>query len=112
MAIIAVTGCSKAGKSTVISNLAATLTQEGKAVACLPCDWRYPSLSKHFGVDIPAEKSIGNIAKGAVPWEVFADCPRGRSLFVAGISDGENCFSHEPPESKGLRIFSSPEQTI
>ena len=105
MAIIAVTGFSKAGKSTVIANLAVTLAQECKAVACLPCDWRYPSLSKHFGMELPAEKSIGNIAKGAVPHEVFADCPRARSLFVADISDGENCFSHEPPESKVITDF-------
>ena len=56
------------GKSTVSANLALALTQEGKKVLLVDCDFRSPSLYRIFDVEVTEEEELTNaIRSGRTP---------------------------------------------
>lgn len=72
------------GKSTVIANLALSVSDSGKKVAILDCDLRKPFLHKFFGVD--NSKGLVSVLAG-----------------TAGLND----ITHRNVLDKGLDLFSS-----
>ena len=46
------------GKSTVVANLALALTEKGRRVALLDCDFRKPALHKIFDMPVEKEKTL------------------------------------------------------
>lgn len=59
------------GKSTVATNLAIAITQEGKSAVLIDCDFRKPSLYKVLGYSDKTFYSLGNVLKNDEPIDEY-----------------------------------------
>lgn len=103
--LVVVTGMNGGGKSTVISNLAYALAKGNNTVGVFSCDMTYASIPYFFGVQIPADNSIGKIMRLPNPASKFIETGEQTNVFVSATARGENCFMHEPPQESDIVTF-------
>ena len=80
------------GKSTIAANLALALSEKGRRVALLDCDFRKPALHKMFDIPVEKEKSLSAclLQKEADPSQFLVESKKHGVLLGVSQSSGRN----------------------
>ena len=92
--VIAVTSCKGGiGKSTIAANLSYALSQIGRKVLCVDCDFSNRSLDLFFGCEDRAKFGVSDLVSGrAGPADTVVRLLSDRLFFIPGSSDGTSLF--------------------
>jgi capsular exopolysaccharide synthesis family protein len=120
--IILITSCEEnSGKTSVVANLAISISQEGKRVLVVDCDLRKADLTKMFGLTIKDTGLIDYLSKDVNP-KIYSRASKLIDILPAGgLSDEsgtilgspkmKSLFSHLAQSNYDIILFDSPPVT-